>query len=76
MWHWLQISQGVRVARLGDISHIGWLFTSGSFWIAEIAHVLGYFFPHWKLSVNFGQKNALGYILGEFFSNSSGHPAS
>jgi hypothetical protein len=33
---------------------------------------LGYFFPQLWLCINFG-KNGLGYILGDFFTNSSGH---
>jgi phosphatidate phosphatase APP1 len=31
-----------------------------------------YFIPHLSLHMNFG-KNGLGYILGDFFTNSSGH---
>jgi hypothetical protein len=31
------------------------------------------FFPRKKLCINF-DKSGLGYILGDFFTNSSGHP--
>jgi hypothetical protein len=31
-------------------------------------------FPKYKLCINFGKKNWLGDILGNFFTNSSGHP--
>jgi hypothetical protein len=34
----------------------------------------GYSFPQLRFDIKFG-KNGLGYILGEFFTNSSGHPA-
>jgi hypothetical protein len=37
-------------------------------------NVLGYFFPRLKSRINF-DKNALGYnILGDFLTNSYGHP--
>jgi hypothetical protein len=35
--------------------------------------VLGYFFPQSRLCIIFG-KNMFGNILGDFFTNSSGHP--
>jgi hypothetical protein len=38
--------------------------------ISEVARILGVFFPR---SIIFG-KNGLGYILVEFFTNSSGRP--
>jgi hypothetical protein len=31
--------------------------------------------PNASVMYCFGQKNGLGYILGDFFANSSGHPA-
>jgi hypothetical protein len=34
---------------------------------------LGYFFSQEKLSINL-MKNGLGYTLGDFFTNASGHP--
>jgi hypothetical protein len=37
---------------------------------------LGYFFQtKVKLLLNFDKQNWLGYVLGDFFTNSSGHPA-
>jgi hypothetical protein len=41
--------------------------------ITEGAHIFGYFFPRIRLSINF-DKNGLGYTLGHFFENASGHP--
>jgi hypothetical protein len=35
---------------------------------------LGYFFPRHKICINFDLKNMLGCNLGDFFTNSSGHP--
>jgi hypothetical protein len=35
---------------------------------------LGYFFPHGKSYGLIWTKTGLGYILGDFFTNSSGHP--
>jgi hypothetical protein len=43
--------------------------------IAEVAHISGLLFPMVPVMYSFGQqKNGLGYILGDFFTNSSGHP--
>jgi hypothetical protein len=36
---------------------------------------MGYFF-HGKTCVLIFARNVLGYILGDFFTNASGHPAS
>jgi hypothetical protein len=33
-----------------------------------------FFIPRKKVCINFGTKNGVGNILGEFFTNSSGHP--
>jgi hypothetical protein len=33
---------------------------------------MDYFFPMYKIYISF-DKNGLGYILGDFFTNSSGH---
>jgi hypothetical protein len=38
-------------------------------------HFLGQSYPQLRARTSFGQKIGLGYILGEFFANSSGHPA-
>jgi hypothetical protein len=56
--------------RQGDqISPNGGLFALGSFLkIAEVGHSFlgGYFFPRLRVRINF-DKNAFGYILGDFF---------
>jgi hypothetical protein len=58
----------------------GWLFTKGSLLkTSEIAHFGGYFFPLLVFALIVTQ-NGLGYIftyiyiLGDLFTNSSGHP--
>jgi hypothetical protein len=38
------------------------------------AHIYGLLFPQLSLCINIG-KNRLGYILGNVFTNSSGHLA-
>jgi hypothetical protein len=55
-----------------NFSPIGWLFIFLK--ITEVAQFLDYFFSRKKLCINF-DKNGLGYILGDFFTNSSGHAA-
>jgi hypothetical protein len=42
--------------------------------ITEIAHTYVLLFSLLMLCINVG-KNVLGYILGDFSTNSSGHPA-
>jgi hypothetical protein len=66
-----------RVTRLGEFSPNGWLFTLASFFENLLKHptFLGYLFPRQGFCVD-SDKNGLGYILGDFFTNSSGHPAS
>jgi hypothetical protein len=62
------------VTRLGEFSPNARLFALGIFWkMTEIAHNFGILFPNFRLCINF-DKNGLGYILGDFFANSSGHP--
>jgi hypothetical protein len=39
----------------------------------EMAHFSGLHFPRLKFCINF-DINVLGYVLGDFFANSSGHP--
>jgi hypothetical protein len=39
----------------------------------EVAHISGLLFPQYQLCINL-EKNWLGYNLGDFFTNSSGHP--
>jgi hypothetical protein len=58
-----------RVTRLGDF------FTFGMFLkIKEVAH-FGAIFSNSTRYVLILTNNWLGYILGDFFTNSSGHPA-
>jgi hypothetical protein len=53
----------------------GRLFPLGSYLnITEVANFLGYFIEWLHLFINI-DKNGLGYILGYFFTNSSGHHA-
>jgi hypothetical protein len=67
--------QRSRVTRLGKFSPLGQLFTLGIVLkITEVAQFLGYFFPRKHLRINFDKK-CLGRILGNFFTNVSGHPA-
>jgi hypothetical protein len=42
--------------------------------LQQLPTFLGHSFPHLSWRIHFG-KNGLGYILGDFFPNSSGHPA-
>jgi hypothetical protein len=63
------------VTRSGEFSPNGHYCTVGRFIkITEVARILGYIFPKCKFWINL-DKNGLGYILGDFFINSSGHPA-
>jgi hypothetical protein len=52
------------------VVYIGQLF----FLITELAHFFGLLFPQRTSYVFILTKNGLGYILGDFFTNSSGHP--
>jgi hypothetical protein len=64
---------GDRVTRLGEFSPIR-PFTFGSVLkISTLAQILGYCFPRYQI-MNF-YKKWLDYILGDYFTNSSGHPA-
>jgi hypothetical protein len=65
-----------RVTRLVEFSPIGRLFTLGSgLKITEVEHIfeLPTFF-HGASYAFILSKNGLGSILGDFFTNSSGHP--
>jgi hypothetical protein len=42
--------------------------------ITELAQIFGLLFPQRSSYVFILAKNGLGYILGDFFTNSSGHP--
>jgi hypothetical protein len=44
--------------------------------ILKVAHIFGLLFPTVKvMHLHIMAKNGLGHILGEFLTNSSGHPA-
>jgi hypothetical protein len=67
-----------RVTRLGEsspkfaqcfIANFGKWFEK----YKSSAHLRGTFSPWYQLCIHF-EKNGLGYILGDFFINSSGHP--
>jgi hypothetical protein len=66
---------GARVTRFGEFSPIGWLLTLGSF-CKQIKNST----IHWATCfhgigcVLIFKRNWLGYILGDFFTNASGHP--
>jgi hypothetical protein len=62
------------VTRLGVVSSMGWLFTLESLFHNRRSNPKFWdcVFQRQKLCVNFG----LGHIFGDFFTNSSGHPAS
>jgi hypothetical protein len=63
------------VTRLGEFSLDGRMFTLGSFLLLAWPKFMAYLFPQSKLCITFEQKLGLGYSWGEFFTNSSGHPA-
>jgi hypothetical protein len=56
-----------RVTRLGVLSPIGQFFSLGSFLSAEAAH-------RGKIDELSVAHNGFGHMLGDFFTNSSGHP--
>jgi hypothetical protein len=70
----------VQTIKQGD--QIGGIFAVGldclhwaAFSSTEVSQIFGLnFFLGKVLCLNFA-KNVLGYILGDFFTNSSGHPA-
>jgi hypothetical protein len=65
----------VRVTRLDEFSPFGRLFSLGSFLrLRKYPKILGNFFRSSGFVVLILAKNGLGYILGDFFTNSSGHP--
>jgi hypothetical protein len=62
-----------RVTRLDEFSPNLGLFTLGSsLKITEMAHILVLLFPWLGFCITFN-KNGLGSILDDFFTNSSGH---
>jgi hypothetical protein len=59
---------------LGEFSPFGRHFILGSFLkISQVAQIFRQHFAHSNLCINV-DKNGLSYILGEFFTISSGHP--
>jgi hypothetical protein len=56
---------------------LGCFFTFGSFLIIteEVKNRATFYYGTSYLCINFDKKG-LGYILGDFFTNSSGHPGS
>jgi hypothetical protein len=60
------------VTRLGEFSPIGRLFTTGSLSLTKESQILAIFFTK---NNALAQKYILGYILDDFSTNSSGHPA-
>jgi hypothetical protein len=64
------------MTRFGEFSPIVRLFTLGSFLkLKEAAQIFGLLFSHGEKYVcNNFDKNGLGYMLGDFLTNSSGHP--
>jgi hypothetical protein len=65
----------VRVTRLVEFAANEWNYTLVSFIkITDVAQNVGlHFFLKSRLGINFDE-NGLGYILGDFFTNSSGQP--
>jgi hypothetical protein len=63
-----------KVTRLDDFSPIGRLFTMGSFLRSQKQPYIWATFIHQKIQAIKFTKNGLGYISGDFFKNSSGHP--
>jgi hypothetical protein len=87
MWHFILCREhnnrhrpavgctGTRVTRLCEFSPVGRVFTLGSFLkITEVAQILGQLFYTWQNVCSNFDKNVLGHIFGDFFTNSSGHP--
>jgi hypothetical protein len=63
-----------RVTRLGEFSPIGRVFSLGSFlfYFTERAQTFWATISHGNSNVLISTKHTLGYILGDFFANSSG----
>jgi hypothetical protein len=70
----MEVQHPFRVTRLGEFSPIGRLNTLGIF--VKITEIFGLLFSRGKSCLLIFTKNGLGYILGDFFTNASGHPAS
>jgi hypothetical protein len=65
-----------RVTRVGEFLPIGRLFTLGSGLKITEEYIFGLLFPRYLLHtyVFILSKNGFGSVLGDFFTNSSGHP--
>jgi hypothetical protein len=64
-----------RVTGFGEFSSIGWLFIMRSFFDDRCSQNYWANFFHGKNYVLYVTEIALGYILGDFFTNSSSHTA-
>jgi hypothetical protein len=62
----------IRVTRLGEFSSIGRLFSLGN--LQKEPKILRCFFPLEKAALIYFDQKGLGNCLGEFLTNSSGHP--
>jgi hypothetical protein len=61
------VTQGDQIGRIfsyGVVVYVGQFFK-----LTEVGQLI---FPRYKLTIDLN-KNGLGYILGDFFTNSSGH---
>jgi hypothetical protein len=67
LWETRRFCLPGRVTRLGEFSPNGRLFTVGPYFCATFSLSIDYLLIF--------KNNALGYILGDFFTNLSGHPA-
>jgi hypothetical protein len=65
-----QCDQIGRLFAYWAIIYFGWILK-----ITEIAFILGRIFPRKKVMFIILRKEGLGYILGDFFTSQSGHPA-
>jgi hypothetical protein len=66
---------GTRVTRECEISALGLsIVYLGKFFLINQSKIFDYFFERPSICIKF-DKNGLGYILGDFFTNASGHPA-
>jgi hypothetical protein len=77
--NWQKIAENCdhnMVTRLGKFSPIGRLFTLGCYLkITEAAKTIWLHFFHGTIYLFILTQNGAGYILGDAYSNSSGHPA-
>jgi hypothetical protein len=64
------------VTRFGEFSPIGRLLTLDSFFCENYSNSKSHWTScfHGKSCVLIFTRNGLGYVLGDFFTNASGHP--